>query len=99
MMLEYRDGAWHSRPQKLDAACVSASGQPGIQTTLQELTLEPTIPGVMHGAMLATVETNECGQRGAQIWVPVVVSRFGDMPAGINPSADAAKPVKPVKPA
>ncbi|MEB3062059.1 serine/threonine-protein kinase [[Mycobacterium] zoologicum] len=99
MTLEYRDGAWHSRPQKLDAACVSASGQPGTQTTLQELTLEPTIPGVMHGAMVATVETNECGQRGAQVWVPVVVSRFGDIPAGIDPSVDAAKPIKPVKPA
>ncbi|MEB3020001.1 serine/threonine-protein kinase [[Mycobacterium] crassicus] len=94
MVLEFRDNTWHSRPQHLDAACVGPDGKLGNQTTTQVLTLEPTIPGVLHGAMLATVDTNECGQRGAQIWVPVVASRFGDAPPEIV-TTNTAKSVKP----
>lgn len=95
MVLEYTNDSWRSRPQQLDAPCVSPDGRLGTQTTTQVLTLEPTIPGVLHGAMVATVDTNECGQRGAQIWVPVVASRFGDAPAEvIGGTADTVKPAK-----
>lgn len=95
MVLEFAGDMWRSRPQTLDAACVGVDGRRASQTTTQVLSLEPTIPGVLHGAMVATVESNECGQRGAQIWVPVVASRFGDAPQGIPASADTAKPAKP----
>lgn len=95
LVLEFTGTEWRSRPQTLQAPCVGVDGRQGSQTTTQVLTLEPTIPGVLHGAMLATVESNECGQRGAQIWVPVVASRFGDVLAELNPTADTAKPAKP----
>ncbi|BBX21746.1 hypothetical protein MTER_11570 [Mycolicibacter terrae] len=94
MVLEYDGGTWRSRPQQLQAPCVGADGRLGNQSTTQVLTLEPTIPGVLHGAMVATVDTNECGQRGAQIWVPVVASRFGDAPAEIIGDVET-KPARP----
>lgn len=94
LVLEYGSGTWRSEPQQLEAPCVGVDGRPGTQTTTQVLTLEPTIPGVLHGAMVATVDTNECGQRGAQIWVPVVASRFGDAPAELIGAAEP-KPAKP----
>ncbi|OBH18524.1 serine/threonine protein kinase [Mycolicibacter terrae] len=94
MVLEYVSDTWRSRPQQLTAPCVGADGRLSNQTTTQVLSLEPTIPGVLHGAMVATVDTNECGQRGAQIWVPVVASRFGDAPAEVVGGTDT-KPAKP----
>lgn len=94
MALDYANDSWRSRPQQLAAACVGSDGRLGNHTTTQVLTLEPTIPGVLHGAMVATVDSNECGQRGAQIWVPVVASRFGDAPTEVVGGADT-KSVKP----
>lgn len=94
LLLDYTGDTWRSQPQSVLIPCVGPDGRQDTQTTTQVLSLEPTIPGVLHGAMIATVESNECGQRGAQIWVPVVASRFGDVPAGIVLSA-APKPTKP----
>lgn len=95
LAMEFTGDTWRSQPQTVHTPCIGVDGRQDSQTTTQVLTLEPTIPGVLHGAMVATVESNECGQRGAQIWVPVVASRFGDVPAGINPSVEMAKPAKP----
>lgn len=95
LILEFTGDTWRSRPQTVQGPCIGVDGRQGSQTTTQVLSLEPTIAGVLHGAMVATVESNECGQRGAQIWVPVVASRFGDVPAGIKLAADTAKPAKP----
>ena len=99
LSFDFSDEAWKSRPQTVSAPCVSVEGQRATQTTSQILSLVPTISGVLQGDMLATVETNECGQRGAQIWVPVVASRFGDVPAGMDPAAGLVAPTKPTKPA
>lgn len=95
LALEFTGGTWRSQPQTVHTPCIGVDGRQDMQATTQVLTLEPTIPGVLHGAMVATVESNECGQRGAQIWVPVVASRFGDVPAGINPSVESAGPDAP----
>lgn len=96
MVLDYAQETWRSRPEQLKAPCVGPDGRMGSQTTTQVLSLEPTIPGVLHGAMVATVDTNECAQRGAQIWVPVVASRFGDAPAEVIGGAGVdPKPAKP----
>lgn len=92
LALEFGGEMWKSRPQTVESPCVGPDGRQDKQTTKQVLSLEPTIPGVLHGAMVATVESNECGQRGAQIWVPVVASRFGDAPSEV---VDAVKPAKP----
>lgn len=95
LALEFTGGTWRSQPQTVHTPCIGVDGRQDMQATTQVLTLEPTIPGVLHGAMVATVESNECGQRGAQIWVPVVASRFGDVPAGIDPSVESAGPDAP----
>ncbi|MGV0730859.1 serine/threonine-protein kinase [Mycolicibacter sinensis] len=99
MVLEYANETWRSEPQQLEGPCMAPDGRLGTHTTTQVLTLSPTIPGVLHGAMVATVDTNECSQRGAQIWVPVVASRFGDAPAEVVGAVDPVEPAKPAKPA
>ncbi len=83
LTLDFVGDTWRSRPQIRQAACVGFDGRSGTQTTTQVLSLQPTIQGVLHGAMVATVETNECGQRGAEIWVPVVATRIGDVPVNV----------------
>ncbi|HEU4363055.1 MAG TPA: serine/threonine-protein kinase [Mycobacterium sp.] len=83
LVLDFTGDSWRSRPQTQPAACIGPDGQRGTQTTTQVLSLQPTIQGVLHGAMVATVQTNECGQRGAEIWVPVVATRFGDVPENV----------------
>lgn len=83
LVLDFADGSWRSRPETVQFACVSGDGTPGTQTTTQVLSLQPTIQGVLHGAMVVTVQTDECGQRGAQIWVPAVATRLGDAPADV----------------
>lgn len=92
LTLDFIGDSWQSRPQTLQSPCLGTDGRRGTQTTTQVLTLAPTISGVLHGAMVATVDSNECGQRGAQIWVPVVASRFGDAPAGVTAPDPAAIP-------
>lgn len=92
MILDFAGDSWQSRPQTQQSPCVGVDGRQGTQTTTQVLTLAPTISGVLHGAMVATVDTNECGQRGAEVWVPVVASRFGDVAAGVAAPDPATLP-------
>ncbi|MBS9532438.1 serine/threonine protein kinase [Mycobacterium sp. M1] len=84
LSLDWVDRSWRSRPQTSPMPCVGSDGTHGVQTATQVLTLEPTISGVLHGAMVVTVETNECGQRGARIQVPVVATRAGDVAASVD---------------
>lgn len=84
LVLDFANGAWRSRPETLPFACVGVDGMRNTQTTTQVMSLQPTIPGVLHGEMVVTVETDECGQRGAQLWVPVVATRLGDVSATVT---------------
>ena len=93
LVLDFANGAWLSRPETVPFSCVGSNGQQGVQTTTQVLSLQPTIPGVLHGEMVVTVETDECGQRGAQLWVPLVATRMGDVsPAITMPEKPGAPP-------
>lgn len=84
LVLDFADGSWRSRPETLQFPCVGSDGTRGTQTTTQVLSLQPTMHDVLHGEMVVYVKTNECGQRGAQIWVPVVATRVGDVSTEIS---------------
>ncbi|MEZ0366688.1 serine/threonine-protein kinase [Mycobacterium sp. pUA109] len=84
LMLDFRDGAWQSRPQTLRFPCVGPSGAAANETTIQALRLQPQPHGPMHGVMTVTVETDECGQRGGKIEIPAVAGRVGAVPPGVT---------------
>jgi serine/threonine protein kinase, bacterial len=84
IVLDFRDGAWQSRPETAPFACLGPNGTPGKQTTTQVLSLKPHPQGYMRGVMTVTVHTNECGQIEAQIVSPAVAERTGDVPPGVT---------------
>ena len=90
IVLDFRDGAWESRPETLPFACLGPKGTPGKETTTQVLSLQPQAHGPMRGVMTVTVESNECGQQGAQIVIPAVAERTGDVPPGVIVPSPAA---------
>lgn len=103
IVLDFRDGAWQSRPETAPLACLGQNGTPGKQTTTQVLSLHPQPQGSMRGVMTVTVQTNECGQIEAQIVIPAVAERTGDVSPGVTvpslatpgtggPAAPAATP-------
>lgn len=84
LVLDYRDGSWQSRPESVQFPCVGPSGTAGKQTTKQVLSLQPHGNGPLRGVMTVNVETDECGQKGAQIVIPAVAGRVGDVPPGVK---------------
>jgi len=48
------------------------------------LSLKPQPDGTLRGAYTGNIETNECGNQGATIVVPVVATRIGDVPPGVT---------------
>lgn len=95
IVLDFREGAWQSRPQTLQFPCVGTNGAPSKETTVQVLSLQPHANGPLRGVMTVTVQTNECGQQGGQISIPAVAERVGDVPPGVtvpNPAPDTPTP-------
>jgi serine/threonine protein kinase, bacterial len=84
VVLDFRDGAWQSRPETTPFACRAPNGTPGKQTTTLVLSLQPQAHGPMRGVMTVTVQSNECGQQGAHIVIPAVATRTGDVPPGVT---------------
>jgi serine/threonine-protein kinase len=86
--------------------CTQPNGQ--VRATQQETvagSLAPQADGTLRGTETETVLTNECGAQGAVTRVPVVATRVGDVPAGvnvadptqaINTSTTPARPAPPV---
>jgi serine/threonine protein kinase, bacterial len=83
LILDFRDGAWQSRPETVLFACVGPNGTAAKQTTTQAISLQQA-HGALRGAMTITVESNECAQQGAAIRIPAVAARIGDVPPGIT---------------
>jgi serine/threonine-protein kinase len=46
--------------------------------------LTPQPDGTLRGVQTQTVQSNECGAQGAILRIPVVASRVGEVPAGVN---------------
>ncbi|MDI3314298.1 MAG: protein kinase [Mycobacterium sp.] len=84
VVLDFREGAWQSRPQTLQFPCVSANGTPSKETVTQVLSLQPHTSGPLRGVMTVTVQTNECGQQGGQISIPAVAERVGAVPPDVT---------------
>lgn len=84
LVLDFRDGAWHSRPQTVRFPCVGPNGAPSKETTTQVISLQPHGHGALRGMMTVTVQSNDCGQQGGEIVIPAVATRVGDVPAGVT---------------
>lgn len=84
LVLDFRDGAWQSRPETVRFPCVGPTGAAAKQTTKQVLSLQPQGNGPLHGVMTVTVQTDECRQQGAEIVIPATAGRTGDVPPGVS---------------
>ena len=95
LVLDFRDGAWQSRPDKVLFACLGPNGAPAKQTTTQAIRLEQS-HGALRGAMTVTVNSNECSQQGATIEIPAVAAHVGEVPPGVEvPSPPTIAPPEP----
>jgi serine/threonine-protein kinase len=95
LVLDFRDGAWQSRPDKVLFACLGPNGAPAKQTTTQTIRLEQS-HGALRGAMTVTVNSNECSQQGATIEIPAVAAHVGEVPPGVEvPSPPTIAPPEP----
>ncbi|WP_322861089.1 serine/threonine-protein kinase [Mycobacterium europaeum] len=104
--LRFVGGYWQGAPQQDRLGCTPPDGQ--TQASQQETlawSLAPQADGSLRGTVTETVLTNECGAQGAVVRVPVVATRVGDVPAGVNlgdpaqavsASTAAAAPAPPV---
>jgi serine/threonine protein kinase, bacterial len=98
IVLDFRDGAWQSRPDKVLFACIGPNGAAAKQTTTQTIRLEQS-HGALRGTMTVTVNSNECSQQGATIEIPAVAAHIAEVPQGIElPSPAPVAPPEPVTP-
>ncbi len=91
--LRYVGGYWQGAPQQERVGCTQPNGQ--VNATQQETvawSLAPQADGTLRGTETETVLSNECGAQGAVVRTPVVATRVGDVPAGVN-LADPAQVV------
>ena len=91
--LRYVGGYWQGAPQQDRVGCTQPNGQ--VNATQQETvawSLAPQADGTLRGTKTETVLSNECGAQGAVVRTPVVATRVGDVPAGVN-LADPAQVV------
>lgn len=106
--LHFVGGYWQGAPQQGRVVCARPDGQAGAAATQQETiawSLAPQADGTLRGTVTETVLSDECGAQGAVVRVPVVGTRVGDVPAGVNladpaqavsTSAAASTPAPPV---
>ncbi len=91
--LRFVGGYWQGTPQQERLGCTQPNGQ--VNATQQETvawSLAPQADGTLRGTETETVLSNECGAQGAVVRTPVVATRVGDVPAGVN-LADPAQVV------
>jgi len=95
VVLDFRNGAWQSRPETMLFACLGPDGAPAKQTTTQVIWLQHA-HGALRGTMTVTVESNECSQQGATIQIPAVAARVAEVPPGVEvPSPPSTTPPAP----
>ena len=83
--LRFVAGYWQGTPQQERVGCTQPNGQ--VRATQQETiawSLAPQADGTLRGTVTETVLSNECGAKGAVVRLPVVATRVGDVPAGVN---------------
>ncbi len=83
--LRFVGGYWQGTPQQERVGCTPPNGQaPATQQETIAWSLAPQADGTLRGTVTETVLSNECGAQGAVVRVPVVATRIGDVPAGVN---------------
>jgi serine/threonine protein kinase, bacterial len=98
LVLDFRDGAWQSRPEKVLFACLGPDGSPAQQTTMQAIRLQLS-DGALNGTMTVTVNSDECGQEGATIEIPAVAAHVAAVPPGVVvPGPPTVTPPEPAPP-
>ncbi|MBV8177656.1 MAG: serine/threonine protein kinase [Mycobacterium sp.] len=84
-VLHFVDGRWQSAPREVQTQCRQA---PETQTSTQDETvvwsLTPQSDGTLRGVQTQTVQSNGCGAQGAMLRIPVVATRVGDVPPGVD---------------
>jgi hypothetical protein len=88
-VLHFVDGHWQAAPvqgQIQQTRCVGAIGKvvAGADTGAFTWSLEPQPDGTLRGVATETVLTNECGGQGTVVQTPFVLTRTGDVPAGVT---------------
>ena len=101
LVLDFRDGAWQSRPDKVLFACLGPDGAPAQQTTTQAIKLQLS-DGALSGTMTVTVDSDECRQQGATIEIPAVAAHVAQVPPGVlvpgPPTLTPPAPAPPTRP-
>jgi serine/threonine protein kinase, bacterial len=98
LVLDFRDGAWRSRPDTVMFACIGPDGAAANQTTTQTIWLQQA-HGELRGTMTVKVESDECSQKGATIEIPAVAAHVSDVPPGVEvPSPPTTTPAAPPTP-
>mgnify|MGYP005810067359 CR=1 FL=1 len=83
--LHFVGGYWQGAPQQDRLTCTQPHGQArAAQQETLAWSLAPQSDGTLRGTVTETVLSNECGAQGAVVRVPVVATRVGDVPAGVN---------------
>jgi len=84
-VLQLVDGHWQSAPRQVQTPCRAAHGtQMSMQAETVVWSLTPQPDGTLRGVQTQTVQSNECGAQGAMLRIPVVATRVGDVPAGVD---------------
>jgi serine/threonine protein kinase, bacterial len=92
-VLRFVDGQWQDTPQLTSpAACTSGHASTNATDTWS---WQPQPDGTLRGNLTLTALTNECGDQGSVIRVPMIVTRVGDVP----PTAILADPALFLAPA
>jgi serine/threonine protein kinase, bacterial len=101
LVLDFRDGAWQSRPDKVLFACLGPDGAPAQQSTTQAIKLQLS-DGALSGTMTVTVDSDECSQQGATIEIPAVAAHVAQVPPGVlvpgPPTLTPPAPAPPTRP-
>jgi serine/threonine protein kinase, bacterial len=84
------DGNWHEAPAKNQTPqnqCLGAAGKevaPGQETQTSVRSFKPQPDGTFQGIHTVTVLTNECGDQGQVLQVPLVGTRVGEVPPSVT---------------
>jgi serine/threonine protein kinase, bacterial len=88
-ILHFVDGHWEgtsSRYQNGYQTCLGVDGKvvAGTDTEATAFLLEPQPDGSLRGVKTITTLTNECGLQGSVLQAPLLATRTGDRPTGVD---------------
>jgi serine/threonine protein kinase, bacterial len=99
--LHFRDGHWQRTPFQSpiqSQRCLGADGKisAGEDTASNTWSVEPQLDGTLRGIFSGTGLTNKCGNEGAVMQMPLVLTRTGDVPPSVTVADPATVTATPV---